>query len=312
MTIISELITEIRNALNEPSTTPSQFYTDSEIQKYLQRSINDLCIETDVNYRIYDYIVPSSLIGTITTASAGATTRLTLDITHSYVAGDYVYVDGADNTMGDFLNSQLWKITAVGATTITIAALTTGLVISTTGDVRPASFTFAELTGGSEEKLFDLRFLEYHSVDWQTNTYLPLYRVTPRDNINYITSSDRTTTCTIFDDLIFLNKGLEKNDHIVTCARWKKTDLVNTSSTFPLDVVSEDACVKYAIAMGYYKKQKIDVGDKWFGQYLDRKKLIYDNKKALTKAYSPMLLSLIKTPQGVGMSYPNVNSITIP
>jgi len=310
MTTISEMVTEIRDALNEPSSTPSLFYSDSEIRKYIQRSINELCIETDINYRIYNYVVPSSLIGTITTATAGATTQLTLDITHTYAANDWVYITGADNTMGDYLNNNLWQISSVGATTITIKAVTTGLVVSTTGSVGPASFTFAKLTSSIEDKLFDLRFLEYHSVDWADNAYLPLYRVVPRDNLNYVTSSDRNTTCVIFDDAIQLNKGLALNDRIVVCARWKKTDIVDNNSTYSLDTTAEDASIKYAIAMGFYKKQKIDVGDKWYAQYLSRKQLIYDNKAKLTKAHSPMAMALIKTSSIMNFAYPNV--ITIP
>ena len=51
----SALITEIRNALNDPSSSPAPHFEDDTILQYMQRAVNDLCIETDVNYRAYEY-----------------------------------------------------------------------------------------------------------------------------------------------------------------------------------------------------------------------------------------------------------------
>lgn len=55
MTINSDLITEVRNALNDPSSSPAPLLTDANILQNMQRAVNDLCIETEVNYRAYEY-----------------------------------------------------------------------------------------------------------------------------------------------------------------------------------------------------------------------------------------------------------------
>ena len=51
----SALITEIRALLNDTTTNPIPHLEDSTILQFLQRSVNDLCIETDINYRAYQY-----------------------------------------------------------------------------------------------------------------------------------------------------------------------------------------------------------------------------------------------------------------
>jgi hypothetical protein len=55
MSLNSELVTEVRNLLNDPSTSAAPFFTDATILQNLQRAVNDLCIETNVNYRAYEY-----------------------------------------------------------------------------------------------------------------------------------------------------------------------------------------------------------------------------------------------------------------
>ena len=62
----SALITEVRNALNDPSTSPSPLLTDANILQNMQRAVNDLCIETEVNYRAYEYTHSGASTGDVT------------------------------------------------------------------------------------------------------------------------------------------------------------------------------------------------------------------------------------------------------
>ena len=62
----SQLITEVRNALNDPSTSPSPLLTDANILQNMQRAVNDLCIETEVNYRAYEYTHSGVSTGDVT------------------------------------------------------------------------------------------------------------------------------------------------------------------------------------------------------------------------------------------------------
>jgi len=51
----ANLILETRALLNDTTTNPIPHLEDSTILQFLQRSVNDLCIETDINYRAYQY-----------------------------------------------------------------------------------------------------------------------------------------------------------------------------------------------------------------------------------------------------------------
>jgi hypothetical protein len=55
MSTNASLIQEIRNALNDPSTSSAPHFSDATILQNMQRAVNDLCIETEVNYRAYEY-----------------------------------------------------------------------------------------------------------------------------------------------------------------------------------------------------------------------------------------------------------------
>lgn len=55
MTLNSELVTEIRALINDTNDNPIPHLKDSNILSFMQRAVNELCIESDVNYRVYAY-----------------------------------------------------------------------------------------------------------------------------------------------------------------------------------------------------------------------------------------------------------------
>jgi len=156
-----------------------------------------------------------------------------------------------------------------------------------------STFTFSALTGGAESKLFSLVHLLVRDNDWSDTIFMDLLRVTPKDNNSFTDSEGRMFTCTIYDDSIHLNKDLEVSDKIIIAARFKKPDLT-LNATFPLDVSAEDAVVKYAATMGFYKKGLLDVGDRWFALWQARKDNIEKVFAKLVKAKSPLSMSIFK------------------
>jgi hypothetical protein len=55
MTLNSELVTEIRALINDTTDNPIPHLDDVNILSFMQRAVNELCIESDVNYRAYAY-----------------------------------------------------------------------------------------------------------------------------------------------------------------------------------------------------------------------------------------------------------------
>lgn len=95
MTTALQLITEARGYLRDGSdNSGSQLFSDTELLGYLNRSIDNLCYETDLNYRPYEYIVNTSALTNvrqipILTLTASAESELyDLDLTSYRNAGE--------------------------------------------------------------------------------------------------------------------------------------------------------------------------------------------------------------------------------
>jgi len=222
------MIGRVRGFLSEPSTIDQKFFSDEEIIDYLQMGINELCLETDVNYRIYNF----------------------------------------------------------------------------TNTVAGTEFTFPALTGGIEEYLFELKFLLVRDQDWQENIFNDLLRVNPKTNQSSVSAENRAFTCTIYDSTIHLNKTLKVDDEIIIAARWKKAD-ITASGDFPLDVIAEDACVKYATHLGFNKKVKIETANNWFALWNARKEKIEKVFKKNVDQKFPYGLTVQKTGQTLGRGVSN-------
>lgn len=122
----------------------------------------------------------------ITAVTVGATTVLT--VPNSFAAGDYVTPRGLTGADAAFLNNLSFRATAADATTVTLAAVTTGKVITTAAGSRltgPAmavlsTFTFADqyqveaLTEGPEE-LF-MRFEGLNTADDNAPVVVEVFR----------------------------------------------------------------------------------------------------------------------------------------
>lgn len=77
MTTNVKLITEVRNLLNDPISSPAPYFQDETILQYIQRATDDLCIETDCNYRAYSYTaVASATSATFVTLTGSAENKL--------------------------------------------------------------------------------------------------------------------------------------------------------------------------------------------------------------------------------------------
>ena len=77
MTTISTMIGRVRAYASEPSTAAKKYYTDSDIIDFMQTAINELCQETDVNQRIYEYTATGAISSaTFVTLTGNAETAL--------------------------------------------------------------------------------------------------------------------------------------------------------------------------------------------------------------------------------------------
>jgi len=102
MTAVSSLIAEIRDLLSEPTNlNPGKpvFFQDASIISYINRAIDDLCIETDVNYRVYEYSVLAAADEYTFVALTGSVESDLLDLTWL----DYYSVDDATDNWNSLL-----------------------------------------------------------------------------------------------------------------------------------------------------------------------------------------------------------------
>ena len=63
MTTALDIITEVRGYIRDSTdSSGNNMFTTSELLGYLNRSIDNLCYETDINYRPYEYLANTSLL----------------------------------------------------------------------------------------------------------------------------------------------------------------------------------------------------------------------------------------------------------
>jgi len=217
-TTVADLESEIRGYLKDSDqNTGATFFSSSEIMKYLQRAIDELCWSTQINYRPYDYTAVETL----------------------------------------------------------------------------SEISYILLTGSVESKLYDQGWLLFKESS--DDRYQQLWVVTPQDNRNFVNDDDARVTCEIYDDKIVFNRDIVAGDKIAVAGRWKKADLVNSATVFPLDSSAEGACVAYSVAMGMYKREKLETGDRWFQQWMSRKNEIEKRISKFLNVDAPAGLTLNKT-----------------
>lgn len=120
---IQSLVNEIRGYVNEPNTIASEdrLFDDTEIIGYIKRSINDLCIDSDINYYIYELTVTSiSVLDYSFTDISGNTNIRMLDTSfilyHSLSWGDDEYCPLLKTTPLDYYNLKNTSTTYITST----------------------------------------------------------------------------------------------------------------------------------------------------------------------------------------------------
>lgn len=296
MTTVANLITEIRANLNEDSTVVETFYSNSELIAYIKRSINDICIDTDSNYYIYQLDITGSTVGTATSLNASSTINITY-ADHGLVTRDTVYLSGVTSgTISALINDNYYEVTRVDDDNFTLAvdgeAYTWGAGPVITK--MPTDYAFTSISASSTIPLVDLRFMAYRAADWDEWLYDDLPKTTPKAGVSFSTPSQRRQSCTVYNDTIYLAKGPEIDDKILVAGRWLKTPITTSGDTYPLGAIEEDASIKYATSMGWLKKNKIETGRAWQALYQERKTDIQQKTAKKIAITFPSTLTTIK------------------
>jgi len=294
MTLISDLITEIRTNIDEPTSITEKFFSDAEIINYVKRSINDICIDTDSNYNVYNLTVTGSTVGTITSINCSTTINITL-ANHGLVTRDAVYISGITGTVSSILDTKYFETTYVDANNFTISVDGSSYAYTTGGNLikMPQTYTFASFIN-TGESVVDLRYLAYRSTDWAEWLYDDLVRVDPKTNKSYTNSQIRRYTCIVYGNAIQLNKYPKIGDMMVLAGRIAPNAITATTSTYPLGIIEEDASIKYATSMCWLKKNMKDIAGEWYSLYADRKKTIELKRKKMVQFNYPSALSIFK------------------
>jgi len=312
MTLNSALITEVRAITNDTSTnTDLQHLGDTTILQFLQRATNDICIETDINYRAYEY--------THTTANKNSVTLVNL-------------TGGAE--------TKLYKLNELSARKGTVQLSLTDVLMTTNG------VTVTSVVGGFTSSMVGsylsiISGTNYTAGLYEIKTYISsnsvtidsdatsggngsvgvckvvsLNRITPLKRVGNSTNKlikDNNNTdiisCNIYDDTVYFNSSITAGDVIYISARWKKANLT-AGGTFPLDSMGEDSAVKYASSLGYYAQTKETLGKVWFDMFVYRRTIIEKYYKDLIQAQDPGAVRVHKKSNSLGISYPNYGTIT--
>lgn len=295
MTTISSLITEIRANVSENSDTEEKFYENSEIINYIQRSINDICIDTDTNYFIYSLDVTGSSVGVATSINASSTINITY-ANHGLVTRDTVYLSGTTGTVSSIIDDTYNIITKVDANNFTIDKDGSDYAWTSSTNIikMPKEYTFNSISGSSTINLVDLGFLSYRSSDWEEWLYRDLPKVSPKTNVSFTDPTNRKQSCVVYNDTVHLSKGPEIDDKILCAGRWIPTPITTSGDTFPLGAIEEDATIKYVTSMCWLKKNKLETAAGWMGLYQSRKTTIQLKRKRMVETNYPSALTVSK------------------
>lgn len=293
MTDIADIITEVRANLNEDSTVTESFYTDAELINYIKRSINDLCIDTDTNYAIYELAITGSSVGS---ASITASTTLNFYVaTHGLNTRDKIYISGVTGTISGVIENTYQLITKVDDDNFTVAVDGSDYTATSGGVIKmPQNYAFTSISASSTIPLVDLKFMAYRRNDWAEWIYDDLPKTSPKQNVSYTSPDTRRQSCVVYRDTIFLATGPEIDDKIIVAGRWLPTAITTSTDTYPLGAIEEDASIKYVTSMGWLKKNKLEAGAAWMGLYLSRKEDIQKKQARKVALTFPSTLSVVK------------------
>lgn len=142
------------------------------------------------------------------------------------------------------------------------------------------------LTLTSNEEMIELYNIYYHLTSDSDTTYRPLLKQEITDLKLY--ANDTTILMgQVYNGMLYLNRANTIGDEFLINGKFAKTTLTSGSNTFPLDKLSETAVLFYVTALGFYKREKFDSGDKWMMLYQDKKSKINQHAKKLIRTDSP-------------------------
>lgn len=214
MVLVSSIITKIRSRLYESTSattsTGAKFLQDDEIIEYINDAIDDLCEDTDINYKQFTYNITAGL--------------------------------------------------------------------------EASSYTLSELSDSND--IIDLYSILYKLSTGDDTNWYPLYKASYRD-LKADSTDTGILTGQIHDSTLFLNRTSVEGEAIFIDGKYKVADIASSGETFPLNFLGQTAVIKYATAMGFYKKEKFDSGDKWMALYFDKKQKIEKIYRKMTSYDSP-------------------------
>lgn len=296
MTVVSSLIAEVRANVSEPSTVDEQFYDDDELLNYLNRSINDLCIDTDVNYSVYAYTIAGSSVGTVTSMTVGSVTTNIYLANHGLTTSDVIYVSGIVGDVSGLIDDDYFTVTYVDDNNFTLAVNTSGLTWTSGGTLifMDKEYPFTTISASSNVKMLDLSYMVYRDDTWQEFLYDDLRKTTPLDHRSYTNNQIRRQTCMVYQDTIYLSKAPKIDDIIIVSGRWSTPQLTATTDAYPLGLVEEDASIKWMTAFAWLQQGKPDIATAWMSLYNERKKDIELKRKKMVQFTLPSALQVYK------------------
>lgn len=147
-----------------------------------------------------------------------------------------------------------------------------------------SSWQISTLVNSAE--LIELYNIYYHLTTDSDTTYRPLLKQDVTDLKLY--GNDNTIFMgQVYDGMLYLNRANTIGDEFIINGKFAKTILTSTADTFPLDKLCETAVLFYVTALGFYKREKFDSGDKWMMLYQDKKNKITQHAKKLIRTDSP-------------------------
>lgn len=114
-------------------------------------------------------------------------------------------------------------------------------------------------------------------------------------DFNRLKDEEDVYVCSIYNNTLYFNTTVATGSIISIAGRWDVAFDDVDATAFPLPVSSEDAVIKYAVAMGFIKRGDKEAFSVFFALYNDRKKNLENVYRTIVDATYPKAMQEHKT-----------------